>query len=148
MIPTARLKDEAAPFMEALIKSDWEFRVILFMSCLLCAGIGAAIFWVIETTSGSTLSFVGACNKFVVVILGGILFKAKITPIGWISVFFGVVAGLVFAVAKIAPRQKDGHRQETGQVTATVLEVGEDNEVDVSLLEADESERQLTENNI
>lgn len=62
----------------------------------------------------------GACNKFVVVILGGILFKAKITPVGWMSVFIGVVAGVVFAIAKARPVEQPGGGTEKPRAEAVV----------------------------
>ena len=72
------------------------------LSCILAAGIGASVFWVIQTASGSTLSFVGAANKVVVVILGAVLFDAKISSAGWVGVALGAVAGFWFAFAKAA----------------------------------------------
>lgn len=140
MIPTAFVKGETVPFLNALMTSSWQFRAIFFLSCSLCAGIGASIFWVIETTSGSTLSFVGACNKFVVVILGGILFKAKITPVGWVSVFFGVLAGVVFAVAKAGPKEQPGPARGTDRDSDAIVDLSDEDEDQVvtSLLVDDE----------
>lgn len=100
MIPLAFASGEVLPFFREFETTTLSFRYTFALSSVLCVGIGASVFWVVQTTSGSTLSFVGACNKFLVVILGAILFDSKVSPMGWVSVLFGVSAGVVFAVEK------------------------------------------------
>lgn len=100
MFPFAIANKEVVPFFIHFLSAPWLFRVIFVLSCGLAAGIGASIFWLVQVTSGSTLSFVGACNKFPVVVLGALLFHVKISFYGWISIFVGVIAGVLFAVAK------------------------------------------------
>lgn len=105
MFPMAVAGHEVIPFIDHMTNAPFEFKLIYTLSCVLAAGIGASIFWLVQQTSGSTLSFAGACNKIPVVILGAILFNTHISPEGWLSVFFGIFAGVIFAVAKA--RQKD-----------------------------------------
>lgn len=100
MIPFAVANREVLPFFIHLMHAPWLFRIVFGLSCILAAAIGASIFWLIQLTSGSTLSFVGACNKFPVVVFGALLFHVRITPVGWMSVFVGVLAGIIFALAK------------------------------------------------
>lgn len=125
MLPLAFASGEVTSFVDTFATTSFSFRAVFLLSCLLSAGIGASIFWVVQTTSGSTLSFAGACNKFVVVILGGMLFQANITPVGWVSVFFGVLAGVVFAVAKANVREKvgDTEKENVVSVHTTVIDV-------------------------
>lgn len=125
MLPLAFASGELTSFVDAFATTSFSLRAVFLLSCLLCAGIGASIFWVVQTTSGSTLSFVGSCNKFVVVILGGMLFQANITPVGWLSVFFGILAGVVFAVAKANVCQKvaETEKEKEFSVNGTVIDV-------------------------
>lgn len=106
MFPLAVGNREAAPFLLHMSTAPLKFRVIFSSSCLLASAIGASIFWFVQETSGSTLSFTGACNKIPVVILGAVLFQTYISPQGWLSVFFGISAGLIFAIAKASERGK------------------------------------------
>lgn len=126
MMPFAIYNSEIPTFVVEVQQTTVTFRIIYMMSCLLAAGIGASIFWLVQTTSGSTLSFVGACNKFSVVILGGILFRAKISPQGWVSVVFGVLAGIVFAFAKSASR----HSSSSSSVDSLHLYLSDEYEDD------------------
>ena len=107
ILPLSVASGETVPFFKAIQDTDTTFRVVYMISCILAGGIGASVFWVIQTSSGSTLSFVGACNKFVVVILGGLLFKAKIASSGWLSIGLGVLAGVMFAIAKARDQSQD-----------------------------------------
>ena len=86
--------------------TDIRFRILFLFSCLLAAGIGASVFWVLKATTGSTLSFVGATNKVIVVILGAVLFDSKVTARGWVGVALGVSAGGCFAVSKSISKVK------------------------------------------
>lgn len=100
MLPVAVTSREVRPFFQFLFKARWTFRAVFTLSCFLASAIGASIFWLVQQTSGSTLSFVGACNKFPVVVLGAALFHIDISRIGWISIGFGVLSGITFAIAK------------------------------------------------
>jgi len=51
-------------------------------------------------TSATTYSFVGASNKIPVAVLGHFFFSSGLTTIGWVGVFFGLVAGLGYAWSK------------------------------------------------
>lgn len=123
MIPLAYSAGELTHFLSTIATTSITFRVTFLLSCFLCSGIGAAIFWVVQTTSGSTLSFVGACNKFLVVILGGILFQANISPVGWLSVCFGVVAGVIFALAKAKERDHGDDCEKLAATSSTIVDV-------------------------
>lgn len=100
MLPFAAINREIPPFFQHILLAPWSFRIIFTISCFLAAAIGASIFWLVQQTSGSTFSFVGACNKFPIVILGAILFRTHISTVAWISVSFGLLAGIIFAIAK------------------------------------------------
>lgn len=100
IFPMAIAAGEYPGFFVEFGQTSLRFRSLYLLSCVLAAGIGASVFWVIQTASGSTLSFVGAANKVFVVILGAILFDAKISPAGWVGVGMGTLAGLCFAIAK------------------------------------------------
>lgn len=106
MLPFAVAGQEVIPFVYHLMEASLTFQIVFGMSCFLAAAIGASIFWLVQETSGSTLSFAGACNKIPVVILAGILFHTHITPQGWTGVFFGITAGVIFAVAKAREKGK------------------------------------------
>lgn len=126
MMPFAAINNEIRPFFHDFANTSVTFRVVFVASSVMCAGIGASVFWVVQTTSGSTLSFVGACNKFLVVILGGFLFHVNISPMGWVSVLFGVSAGVVFAVEKSKLKIKGA-----GAKTSPVLKTEDDLELDI-----------------
>jgi drug/metabolite transporter (DMT)-like permease len=100
MIPTAVAAGEGPGFVRDFALTSLRFRALFALSCLLAVGIGASVFWVLNSTSGSTLSFVGGANKVFVVILGAFLFNARITPSGWVGVFLGVLASIAFSVSK------------------------------------------------
>lgn len=100
MIPTALVAGEGSGFLDDFARTSFNFRALFALSCLLAVGIGASVFWVLESTSGSTLSFIGGANKVAVVILGAILFNAVITPAGWAGVALGVLASISFTVSK------------------------------------------------
>lgn len=100
IFPMALASGEIPDFFIEFGQTSLRFRLLFLLSCFLAAGIGASVFWVIQTASGSTLSFVGAANKVFVVVLGAVLFHAKISRTGWIGVLMGTLAGFCFAFAK------------------------------------------------
>lgn len=106
IFPLAFIAGEPVGFVYELGKTTTKFRILFIISCVLAAGIGASVFWVIQTASGSTLSFVGAANKVFVVILGTVLFDAKLSVEGWIGVCMGTLAGLLFSLAKAKGNRK------------------------------------------
>lgn len=108
IFPLAMMSGETPGFYIEFGQTSLRFRMLFLLSCVLAAGIGASVFWVIRTASGSTLSFVGASNKVFVVILGAVLFEAKISPAGWVGVGMGTLAGLLFAVAKASAGKEKG----------------------------------------
>lgn len=124
IFPMAFLSGEYPGFFIEFAKTTIRFRMLFLVSCLLAAGIGASVFWVIRTSSGSTLSFVGAANKVFVVVLGTILFDAKISPQGWIGVGMGTLAGVCFAIAKARAR-----RSKCSGVKEEKLKVAESEQV-------------------
>lgn len=105
IFPMAFLSGEFPGFFIEFAQTSLRFRVLFLLSCILAAGIGASVFWVIRTSSGSTLSFVGAANKVFVVILGAVLFNAKISQAGWVGVGMGTLAGFCFVLAKTRARR-------------------------------------------
>lgn len=139
MFPISFANNEHPAFIHDFHATNTTYRVVYFFSCLLAAGIGASIFWVVQTTSGATLSFVGACNKFSVVILGGILFHANITAMGWVSVSFGVLAGMIFAVAKARGAvtkvdTEDDRGSDRDEVSVDASEISDDDRVEDPLM--------------
>jgi drug/metabolite transporter (DMT)-like permease len=102
MIPPAALASGELPdFVHDVVRTSSRFRIIFFISCVLASGIGASVFWVIKCTSGSTLSFVGAANKVVVIVLGAVLFEVHINSAGWVGIALGVLGSIAFIVSKV-----------------------------------------------
>lgn len=123
--PAAIAAGEWPNFFEEIGETTMKFKILFLMSCVLAAGIGASVFWVIHTTSGSTLSFIGAANKVIVVVFGALLFETKISRAGWIGVVMGTLASFVFAAAKahakfddINPTHGRVKREETSSIDA------------------------------
>lgn len=104
------LATEWSDFRVDFVHTDRHFRVLFLFSCFLAAGIGASVFWVLKASSGSTLSFVGATNKVIVVILGAVFFDSKVTPRGWVGVALGITAGGCFAVSKSLSKSSKENR--------------------------------------
>ncbi len=103
--------------------TDFRFRVLFLASCLLAAGIGASVFWVLKASTGSTLSFVGATNKVVVVILGALLFDSKVSVRGWAGVALGLTAGGCFAVSKSISSGKMKRKEDSDLPTRVDVNV-------------------------
>lgn len=120
IFPMAIATAELPAFFNEFLATSFRFRLLFLLSCVLATGIGASVFWVIQTASGSTLSFVGAANKVLIVILGAILFDAKISPAGWVGIAIGTVAGFWFAMAKAKAaaqaKREQGERTEKKKV--------------------------------
>ncbi|CAN8075043.1 unnamed protein product [Agarophyton chilense] len=112
IFPMALVNGEWNGFFDEFSKTEVQFRFLFFISCILATGIGASVFWVISAASGSTLSFVGAANKVLVVVLGAVIFDAKISPAGWIGVYLGTIASIVFATAKVRDSKKKREPRE------------------------------------
>lgn len=100
IFPAAVVGGETPGFFVEFGRTSLRFRGLFLLSCMLAAGIGASVFWVIRATSGSTLAFIGATNKVFVVTLGATLFDAKISLAGWVGVGLGTLAGFCFAASK------------------------------------------------
>lgn len=100
MLPLAVANGEMTGFWADFTQTSKAFKTVYGCACILSAGIGASVFWVVQTSNGSTLSFAGASNKFLVVLLGAVLFQANISFVGWIGVMLGVVAGVLFTLSK------------------------------------------------
>ncbi|CAN8068122.1 unnamed protein product, partial [Agarophyton chilense] len=100
MLPIAFTTNQLLPFIQRFPASSAVFRHVFVLSSFLAAAIGISIFWLVSVTSGSTLSFLGACNKFSVVLLAALLFHTEISALGWLSIMAGVFAGVLFALSK------------------------------------------------
>ncbi len=117
ILPLSFLFGEIPGFFQEFQLTAMRFRMLFLFSCFLATGIGASVFWVLKAASGSTLSFMGAMNKVVVVILGAMFFDAKVTRSGWVGVTLGIAAGGCFAASKklslksLSPKSK--YRKET-----------------------------------
>lgn len=98
--PVAVISGELPAFFFDFAATSPQFKIMYSISCLLAAAIGTTVFWVIQATSGSTLSFVGSSNKILVVILGTILFKAKISRPGMCGIGLGILASILFTISK------------------------------------------------
>lgn len=107
---------ELREFYTAFQETNTRFRILFFLSCILAAGIGASVFWVLKAASGSTLSFVGATNKVFVVILGNIFFETKVSPRGWIGVVLGILAGGCFAISKSLGKNANDYIHNSKQI--------------------------------
>lgn len=137
--PMAVASAELPGFAEEFVLTSTRFRLLFLFSCLLAAGIGASVFWVMSAASGSTLSFVGATNKVVVVILGALFFDAKVSASGWAGVALGISAGGCFAVSKsLGKLQEKGKgkvkakfKTELVEEQHILIDQGEDEELDL-----------------
>jgi GDP-mannose transporter len=105
--PVALAAGELPGFLVDFALTTVRFRFLFAFSCVLAAGIGASVFWVLQSASGSTLSFIGAANKVSVIILGAILFEVHINAAGWLGIFLGVVGSIAFTVSKIQASGRD-----------------------------------------
>jgi drug/metabolite transporter (DMT)-like permease len=99
-VPLAAVSGEVPTFFAQFAATSARFKGMYAVSCSLAAAIGVAVFWVLKATSGSTLSFVGASNKVLVVILGAVVFKANITREGWCGIALALTASLCFTISK------------------------------------------------
>lgn len=124
-LPIGLATGEVLDFATAFVATSPQFKAMYFVSCLLAAAIGTTVFWVIQATSGSTLSFVGTSNKILVVGLGAILFEAKISLPGWFGIVLGVAASICFTVSK---SQQDTASED---VKSLRTQAGSDNKIDV-----------------
>ncbi|PXF47493.1 GDP-mannose transporter 1 [Gracilariopsis chorda] len=131
LLPLAVVNRQLIPFIEQFPTTSLWFRHVFVLSSVLAAAIGIAIFWLVSVTSGSTLSFLGACNKFSVVLLGAVLFNTNISPLGWVSVIAGVMAGVLFAISKgyhrpppqLSPKQLSPSQKHSSQLPETVIDM-------------------------
>ena len=64
--------------------------------------INLASLWCVGTTSATTYAVVGTFNKVPTVILGAILFRAKLTRDGILYILLGTAGALVFGYSKLA----------------------------------------------
>ena len=72
----------------------------LFLSGVVGCLLGACVFWCISETSPTTLSFVGALNKFPGTILGAFFFGSQTTFFGWLFIFLNMTGSFVYVLAK------------------------------------------------
>lgn len=105
---------EAPGFTKQISSAGLNFILLYGVSCVLSACIGHSVFWVMQTTSGSTLSFVGTSNKAAVILLGAVFFQTKLNAAGALGVTLSVIASICFSVSKArthakAPVHLGGH---------------------------------------
>jgi GDP-mannose transporter len=62
--------------------------------------ISVASMWFLSCTTATTFSLVGSLNKIPLAVIGMVLFKAPTSTNNLLSVFVGLIAGVVFAHAK------------------------------------------------
>jgi drug/metabolite transporter (DMT)-like permease len=115
MFPVALCMGELGGFIREISMTSTRFRILFALSCMLAAGISASVFWVIQETSGSTLSFVGGANKVFVIILGALVFDATISFAGWVGVSLGVLASISFTATKCRASHSNGASSTTLQ---------------------------------
>jgi drug/metabolite transporter (DMT)-like permease len=99
-LSSAVLSGELPGFLLEFGATSARFKLLYAASCVLAVAIGTSVFWVLQATSGSTLSFVGASNKVFVVILGAVLFDVNISRAGWLGIVLGISASISFTVSK------------------------------------------------
>jgi GDP-mannose transporter len=133
--PIAIAMGELPGFIVDFSLTSARFRLLFFFSCILAAGIGASVFWVLQSTSGSTLSFIGAANKVSVIILGAILFEVHISGAGWLGIFLGVLGSVAFTVSKLRANSeenaaKGGDRGDRSSKTLLLATKGSETMVD------------------
>lgn len=99
-VPTGFFCGEVSRVCRDFPKTSLSVRALILLSTVLVTGIGHTLFWSLKVTSASTVSFVGGANKVLVVVLGTVLFGAKLSRRGWFGIFLGVVGSIWFAFAK------------------------------------------------
>ena len=103
-LAAAWARGELPAFSGRLLAQSRTFQLGFALSIVLGLTINYASFWCLSVTSGTTYSFVGASNKIPTALLGHLLFNSQLTALGWAGVAFGLVAGLLYSVAKPEPR--------------------------------------------
>lgn len=97
---------EGPGFANQVSSATPKFIVLYCMSCVLSAGIGHSVFWVIQTSSGSTLSFIGTSNKAIVILLGAAFYQTKINAAGAFGIALSIIASICFSVSKARANAK------------------------------------------
>jgi len=78
------------------------FWIVITLSGLLGLAISFTSMWFLHQTSPTTHSLVGSLNKIPLSLAGILLFHVKTSGSNLLSIFFGLVAGVIFARAKMS----------------------------------------------
>jgi GDP-mannose transporter len=82
--------------------------------------ISVASMWFLSCTTATTFSLVGSLNKIPLAIIGMLLFKAPTSTNNLLSVFVGLIAGVVFAHAKANDATPASSRRQQQRPQAAV----------------------------
>eukprot|EP00127_Corallochytrium_limacisporum_P005261 Clim_evm78s201 gene=Clim_evmTU78s201 len=87
---------------------DYGFLVPLIFTGVVGTGLSFSVFWLVGATSPTTFSIIGSLNKIPLSLVGIIVFGDPINFSSGISIAFGLVSGVFYAMAKIwDQRRKD-----------------------------------------
>ena len=105
MLPLVLMSNEGAAF------ADKDIMTIRFLAINTLAGflgfyLNFASLWCVSATSATTYSIVGSLNKIPILILGFILFNAKMTSQGILFIVMSTVGGFIYAFAKMPKQTK------------------------------------------
>jgi GDP-mannose transporter len=76
------------------------FQLVAIILCGVGFSISYAALWFMSTTTPTTYALVGSLNKIPVAIAGILLFNAQTTPANLASICVGLIAGVLFVIAK------------------------------------------------
>ncbi|KAJ3681465.1 hypothetical protein LUZ60_015954 [Juncus effusus] len=85
---------------------DPMFWIVITMSGVLGLAISFTSMWFLHQTSATTYSLVGSLNKIPLSLTGILLFKVPTSIENSTSILFGLLAGIVFAKAKIREKSQ------------------------------------------
>lgn len=102
IVPLCIASNEFPDVLIALHARSLAFKLCYVLSGALTTAVCASAFWTIQLTSGSTMSFIGGMNKIPIILFSLLIFDDNVSPLGWVGVGLGVVAGFVFVRAKAA----------------------------------------------
>eukprot|EP00128_Syssomonas_multiformis_P007338 Colp12_sorted_trinity150504_noHs@3736 len=112
LLPASILAGESEGVMNFRGWNDPPFLTALIGSGLVGTGLSLSVFWLVGVTSPTTYSIIGSLNKIPLTVVSVLFFDTPMTPGGQISIAFGLLSGVFFAIAKNREREN----QQKGRV--------------------------------
>ncbi|KAA8499817.1 GDP-mannose transporter [Porphyridium purpureum] len=100
IVPLSFISGELPGAFSALANETASYKLGFFFSGAMTLALVTSSFWVLSSSNGATLSFLGGLNKIPVVFLGYFLFGAHVSMQGWIGIGLGILAGIFFIQKK------------------------------------------------